>query len=54
MPVTTLDESIAEAKQHLDAARRDGSAADIAEWSARLNARLDRKLVMRAAAQRIT
>lgn len=46
MPITTLDESIAEAKQHLDQARADGSAADIQMWMSRLNARLDRKATL--------
>lgn len=48
--LTTLDESIFEAKQQLDAARRDGRADAIREWAARLNRRLDRKLALMKAA----
>lgn len=48
--LTTLDESIAEAKRCLDAARRDGRAAAIVEWAARLDRRLDRKLTQMKAA----
>lgn len=44
--LTTLDESITEAKQQLDQARLDGSAADIHMWMSRLNARLDRKATL--------
>jgi hypothetical protein len=49
--VTTIDESIAEAKKELDAARRDGRPEAIRQWASRLDARLDRKLVMRKAAK---
>jgi hypothetical protein len=42
--VTPLDESIAEAKRELDAARRDGCVDDIALWVKKLDYRLDRKL----------
>ncbi len=48
--LTTLDESILEAKRMLDRARQDGCADLIREWTSRLNTRLDRKsALMRAA-----
>lgn len=49
--LTTLDESILEAKRCLDAARRDGRADAIREWASRLDRRLDRKLVLMGAAR---
>lgn len=48
--VTTLDESIAQAKRMLDAARKDGRADDIVDWNAKLNIRLERKFTRMQAA----
>lgn len=49
--VTTLDESILEAKHMLDQARRDGCADQIRMWANRLDARLDRKCSLLRAAK---
>ena len=48
--LTTLDASIAEAKRHLDQARREGDVDEIAMWRARMDVRLERKWTQMKAA----
>ena len=48
--LTTLDASIAEAKRHLDQARREGDIDEIAMWRAKMDVRLERKFTQMKAA----